>query len=65
VYYFGVDKDMKELLFVNSINGAVLMVSMTEVETILKVALLAVSLVWTVVRIVKAVNEKDKDDKKS
>lgn len=56
---------MKELLFVNSINGAVLMVSMTEVETILKVALLAVSLVWTVVRIVKAVNEKDKDDKKS
>lgn len=53
--------DMKELVFVNSLNAGVLAVSFTDLESILKISLMAATLVYTLVKTVKALDGKDKD----
>ncbi len=53
--------DMKELVFVNSLNAGVLAVSFTDLESILKIGLMAATLVYTLVKTVKALDGKDKD----
>jgi len=45
------------------INGGVLAVTLTDVELILKVVLLVVTIAWTAIKIIDLLNNKD-DDKK-
>lgn len=54
--------DMKELLMVNGINGVVLAVSFSDVESVLRIGLLAATIVYTIVKIVSAINRQEEDD---
>lgn len=51
-------RDLVDILKVGGINGVTLAVSVTEIEARMRIALIAATLVYTVVKIKKALKEK-------